>query len=153
MCSFPLNLLCILVQAVYVLFRDDHQMKLPYCIAIAGFVCAMFAVCIPHLSALRIWLGVSTVISFIYIAIAFALSFKDGNHSYLRHHNFSFLILLFNAFVEESFVPLTAKLPISYLFLAYYDSDIFRLSESLSINIVYPLVASVNKFMLLAFSS
>lgn len=79
------------MQAVYVLFRDDDLMKLPYCIAIAGFVCAMFAVCIPHLSALRIWLGFSTVFSLIYIVIAFALSLKDGNYSsylfYLRQSN------------------------------------------------------------------
>lgn len=71
------------MQAVYVLFKDDHQMKLPYFIAMAGFVCAMFAVCIPHLSALRVWLGFSTVFSLIYIATAFALSLKDGNNSYL----------------------------------------------------------------------
>lgn len=53
-------------------------MKLPYFIAIAGFVCALFAIGIPHLSALRIWLGFSTFFSLVYIVIAFALSLKDG---------------------------------------------------------------------------
>lgn len=78
----PTNLLLRIflnVQAVYVLFRDDDQMKLPHFIAIAGFVCAMFAICIPHLSALGIWLGFSTVLSLAYIVIALVLSLKDGN--------------------------------------------------------------------------
>lgn len=67
------------LQATYVLFRDDGLLKLPYCIAIGGFVCAMFAICIPHLSALGIWLGFSTVFSLAYIVISFVLSLKDGN--------------------------------------------------------------------------
>jgi hypothetical protein len=67
-------------QAVYVLYRDDGVLKLPYCIAIAGFVCAMFAFGIPYLSALRIWLGVSTILSLIYIIIAFVLSLQDGTY-------------------------------------------------------------------------
>lgn len=71
------------LQATYVLFKDDGLLKLPYCIAIAGLVCAMFAVCIPHLSALRIWLGFSTVFSLAYIVISFVLSLKDGNLLYL----------------------------------------------------------------------
>ncbi|KAJ1701181.1 hypothetical protein LUZ63_000960 [Rhynchospora breviuscula] len=66
------------LKAVYVLYRDDDILKLPYCIAIAGFVCAIFAFGIPYLSALRIWLGVSTVLSLIYIIVAFVLSFHDG---------------------------------------------------------------------------
>lgn len=56
-------------------------MKLPHFIAISGVVCAAFAIGIPHLSALRIWLGFSTVFSLIYIVIAFVLSLQDGkNH-------------------------------------------------------------------------
>ncbi|KAJ0262387.1 Proline transporter 2 [Hirschfeldia incana] len=66
------------LKAVYVLFKDDHTMKLPYFIAIAGLVCAVFAIGVPHLSALGIWLGVSTILSLIYIIIAMVLSAKDG---------------------------------------------------------------------------
>ncbi|KAL6647261.1 hypothetical protein ACP70R_014698 [Stipagrostis hirtigluma subsp. patula] len=66
------------LKATYVLFRDDGALKLPYCIAISGFVCALFAFGIPYLSALRIWLGFSTVFSLIYIVIAFVLSLRDG---------------------------------------------------------------------------
>ncbi|XP_054788779.1 proline transporter 1-like isoform X1 [Prosopis cineraria] len=75
------------LKAFYVLFRDDHGMKLPYFIAIAGFVCAMFAVCIPHLSALGIWLGFSMVFSLIYIAIATWLSLRDGIKSPARDYS------------------------------------------------------------------
>ncbi|XP_015695221.2 probable proline transporter 2 [Oryza brachyantha] len=66
------------LKATYVLFRDDGVLKLPYCIALSGFVCALFAFGIPYLSALRIWLGFSTFFSLIYIAVAFVLSLRDG---------------------------------------------------------------------------
>ncbi|XP_076934744.1 proline transporter 1-like [Bidens hawaiensis] len=70
------------LKAIYVLFRDDDAMKLPYFIAMAGFACGLFAICIPHLSALRIWLGFSTFFSLVYIAIAVALSLRDGIFTY-----------------------------------------------------------------------
>ncbi|XP_051216506.1 probable proline transporter 2 isoform X1 [Lolium perenne] len=66
------------LKAIYVLFRDDGLLKLPYCIALSGFVCALFAFGTPYLSALRIWLGFSTVFSLMYIVIAFVLSLRDG---------------------------------------------------------------------------
>ncbi|GAB2288470.1 Proline transporter 1 [Dionaea muscipula] len=69
------------LKAVYVLFRDDDALKLPYCIIIAGFVCGIFAIGIPHLSALRVWLGVSTFLSLIYISVAIVLSLRDGIQS------------------------------------------------------------------------
>lgn len=65
------------------LYRDDGVLKLPYCIAIAGLVCAFFAFGIPHLSALGVWLGFSTFLSFIYIIVAFVLSLRDGTAIYL----------------------------------------------------------------------
>ncbi|OWM70000.1 hypothetical protein CDL15_Pgr025849 [Punica granatum] len=66
------------LKAVYVLFRDDDTMKLPYFIAITGFVCAMFAIGVPHLSALRIWLGISALLTLVYLVITFTLTLKDG---------------------------------------------------------------------------
>ncbi|XP_024019512.1 proline transporter 2 [Morus notabilis] len=75
------------LKAVYVLFRDDHLLKLPYCIAIAGVVCALFAIGIPHLSALRIWLGFSTFFSLVYIVTAFVLSLRDGIKAPERDYN------------------------------------------------------------------
>ncbi|CAL9235768.1 unnamed protein product [Arabidopsis halleri] len=61
------------LKAVYVLFRDDHAMKLPHFIAISGLICAVFAIGIPHLSALGIWLAVSIILSLIYIVVAIIL--------------------------------------------------------------------------------
>uniref|UniRef100_A0A5B7BMF0 Putative Lysine histidine transporter 1 n=1 Tax=Davidia involucrata TaxID=16924 RepID=A0A5B7BMF0_DAVIN len=75
------------LKAIYVLFRDDHDMKLPYFIAIAGFVCGLFAISIPHLSALRVWLGFSTFFSQVYIVIAFVLSLIDGIHAPARDYD------------------------------------------------------------------
>lgn len=66
------------MQATYVLFQEDHVMKLPYFIAIAGLACVIFAIAVPHLSALRVWLGFSTLFSLVYIVVALVLSLKDG---------------------------------------------------------------------------
>ena len=79
------------MQAAYVLYRDDGLLKLPYCIAIAGIVCCMFAIGIPHLSALRLWLAVSTFFSLVYIVIAIALSVRDGMSVFCLHYLPSFL--------------------------------------------------------------
>ncbi|XP_057429017.1 proline transporter 2-like [Lotus japonicus] len=77
------------LKATYVLFSDDGKMTLPYCIIVAGVVCAMFAICIPHLSALGVWLGVSTLFSLAYIVIAFVLSLNDGLKSPPRDYSIS----------------------------------------------------------------
>lgn len=66
------------MQAIYVLYTADHIMKLPYFIAITGLVCALFAIAIPNLSALRFSLGLSTLFSLIYIVVAVVLSVRDG---------------------------------------------------------------------------
>ncbi|KAL8192942.1 hypothetical protein R6Q57_027390 [Mikania cordata] len=68
-------------------FRDDNVMKLPYFIAIAGFTCGLFAVCVPHLSALRIWLGFSMILGLIYIVTAVSLSLRDGINSPPRDYS------------------------------------------------------------------
>lgn len=86
-------------QGIYVLYRDDGILKLPYCICIAGIVCALFAFGIPHLSALRVWLGFSTFFSLIYIIGAVVLSLKDGTTN-LPH----------DIFVQTSIIPLISGL-------------------------------------------
>ncbi|PSS34504.1 Proline transporter like [Actinidia chinensis var. chinensis] len=75
------------LKAVYVLFRDDGALKLPYCITISGIVCAMFAIGIPHLSALRIWLGFSTFFSLVYIVVAVVLAARDGTEAPERDYS------------------------------------------------------------------
>nr|BAJ95077.1 predicted protein [Hordeum vulgare subsp. vulgare] len=75
------------LKALYLLISNDGAMKLPYCIAVSGFVCALFAFGIPYLSALRIWLGFSTVFSLTYIVAACTLSLKDGMRSPPRDYS------------------------------------------------------------------
>ncbi|GMH26812.1 hypothetical protein Nepgr_028655 [Nepenthes gracilis] len=75
------------LKAVYVLFRDDDMLKLPYCITVAGFVCGMFAIGIPHLSALRLWLGASTFLSLIFMIVAIVLSLCDGIKATARDYS------------------------------------------------------------------
>ncbi|KAL0382082.1 UNVERIFIED_CONTAM: Proline transporter 1 [Sesamum calycinum] len=75
------------LKAVYVLFRDDHEMKLPYFIILAGISCGLFAIAIPHLSALRIWLAFSTIFSLVYIVVGFALALKDGMNAPPRDYS------------------------------------------------------------------
>lgn len=67
-------------QAFYVLFEDDHRMKLAYFIAIAGLACVLFAIAVPTMSSLRIWLVISSVFSLIYLTVAFVLALRDGMH-------------------------------------------------------------------------
>ncbi|KAM0860553.1 hypothetical protein ACQ4PT_046479 [Festuca glaucescens] len=75
------------LKALYLLIKDDGPMKLPYCIAVSWFVCALFAFGIPYLSALRIWLGFSTVFSLIFIVAACVLSLRDGVRSPPRDYS------------------------------------------------------------------
>ncbi|KAK8552835.1 hypothetical protein V6N11_010354 [Hibiscus sabdariffa] len=66
------------LKACFAVFNYEHTMKLPYCIAITGFACTLFAISTPHLSALRVWLGCSTVLGLIYIIVSCVLAVKDG---------------------------------------------------------------------------
>ncbi|KAK4487873.1 hypothetical protein RD792_003611, partial [Penstemon davidsonii] len=75
------------LKAIYVLFRDDNDMKLPYFIVISGVACVLFAIAVPHLSALRIWLAFSTFFTLVYIVVGFALSLKDGIEAPPRDYN------------------------------------------------------------------
>jgi len=83
-------------------------MKLPYFIVIAGFTCGLFAVCIPHLSALRIWLGFSTFLSLVYIVTAVSLSLRDGitiTSCSLIFDGFFLLELFFNELITGIKAP------------------------------------------------
>jgi amino acid permease len=77
------------LKAIYTTYSNEATLKLPYSITITGIVCSIFAFGIPHLSALRLWLGVSTVMSLIYIAVAIGLSIKDGVNSPARDYEIS----------------------------------------------------------------
>lgn len=74
------------IKVIYSLYTTETSLKLPYCITIGGLVCIIFAYSVPHLSGLRLWLGVSTVLSLIYIIISIVLSIKDGVNSPARDY-------------------------------------------------------------------
>lgn len=69
------------MKVIYTMYSTESMLKLPYCITITGLVCIIFAYSTPHLSALRLWLGVSTVLSLIYIIVSIVLSIKDGSNN------------------------------------------------------------------------
>ncbi|KAJ8760224.1 hypothetical protein K2173_011094 [Erythroxylum novogranatense] len=75
------------IKDVYGLFSDENALKLSYCNLIAGLVCFLFAIMVPHLSALGAWLGLSAVLSSIYIIVAIAVSIKDGINSSARDYS------------------------------------------------------------------
>ncbi|KAJ8760227.1 hypothetical protein K2173_011097 [Erythroxylum novogranatense] len=75
------------LEDVYGLFSDENALKLSYCSFIAGLVCFLFAIMAPHLSALGAWLGLSAVLSSIYIIVAIAISIKDGTNSSARDYS------------------------------------------------------------------
>eukprot|EP00253_Pinus_taeda_P013920 PITA_13920 len=78
------------LKAIYTLHNNEAAtLKLPYCIAITGIICSIFAFGIPHLSSLRLWLGVSTFLSCIYIIAAIGLSMRDGINSPARDYEIS----------------------------------------------------------------
>nr|ABK26643.1 unknown [Picea sitchensis] len=74
------------MKAIYTFYDNEGILKLPYCITITGIVCGIFALSIPHLSALRLWLGVSTLLSLIYIIVTIVLSIKDGFNNSSRDY-------------------------------------------------------------------
>ncbi|KAH9325595.1 hypothetical protein KI387_005773 [Taxus chinensis] len=74
------------LKAIYTSYSSETMLKLPYCIIIAGIVCGVFAFGIPYLSALRLWLGVSTFLSLVYIIVALWLSIKNGINSPARDY-------------------------------------------------------------------
>ncbi|PIA54484.1 hypothetical protein AQUCO_00900794v1 [Aquilegia coerulea] len=75
------------LKATYVIYTDSHSLKLPHFIAMGGFICAIFASGVPHLSALRVWLGVSAVLSLLYIIPACVLSLRDGINAPHKDYN------------------------------------------------------------------
>lgn len=77
------------VKAIYTSYSNEAMLKLPYCIIITGIICSLFAFGIPHLSALRAWLGVSSLLSLIYIVVAIGLSARDGHNSPARDYGIS----------------------------------------------------------------
>ncbi|KAE8124369.1 hypothetical protein FH972_019263 [Carpinus fangiana] len=60
---------------------SDSPLRLQYFIIITGAAYFIFALVIPTLSAMRSWLGVSTILTFTYIAILLLELVHDGKYS------------------------------------------------------------------------
>ncbi|KAB2633269.1 proline transporter 2-like [Pyrus ussuriensis x Pyrus communis] len=65
---------------------SDSPFRLQYFIAITGVTYFVFAFFIPTLSAMRSWLGPSTVITFAYIVILLVVVVKDGKANTKRDY-------------------------------------------------------------------
>ncbi|KAJ8764159.1 hypothetical protein K2173_005075 [Erythroxylum novogranatense] len=98
------------IQGVYDLFRDDNALKLSYCNLIAGLACFMFAIAVPHLSALAAWLGVSAFLTAIYVVVALGLCIKDGIKAPARDYSLPGtqvgVIFMMIGSISNLFVPL-----------------------------------------------
>eukprot|EP00252_Welwitschia_mirabilis_P022471 TRINITY_DN6082_c0_g1_i2.p1 TRINITY_DN6082_c0_g1~~TRINITY_DN6082_c0_g1_i2.p1 ORF type:complete len:419 (-),score=52.48 TRINITY_DN6082_c0_g1_i2:359-1615(-) len=50
-------------------------------VIISGAICFVFAMLVPNLSRLRVWIGVSGVLTIIYTVIVLEISISDGKHN------------------------------------------------------------------------
>lgn len=79
---------------------SDTTMRLQYFIIITGVVYFIFAFVVPNLSAMRLWLGASTFLTFGFIGVLLVVSANDGKS--IRHRDYevkgSTVGKVFNAF-------------------------------------------------------
>jgi hypothetical protein len=59
---------------------SDSPLRLQYFIIITGAAYFLFAFFIPTMSAMRSWLGISTILTFTYIVILLVVLVHDGTH-------------------------------------------------------------------------
>ncbi|KAH9625570.1 hypothetical protein KSS87_009923, partial [Heliosperma pusillum] len=60
------------------LMFSDSAMRLQYFIIITGITYFIFSTVVPNMSAIRVWLGASTIITFGYIGVLLVIVVKDG---------------------------------------------------------------------------
>uniref|UniRef100_A0A803KQC2 Amino acid transporter transmembrane domain-containing protein n=1 Tax=Chenopodium quinoa TaxID=63459 RepID=A0A803KQC2_CHEQI len=65
---------------------SETALRLQYYIIITGVVYCIFAFVVPNMSAMRVWVGASTFLTFGFIGVLLAVSAKDGNSN--RHRNY-----------------------------------------------------------------
>ena len=82
---------------------SDSPLRLQYYIIITGAAYFLFAFLIPTMSAMRRWLGISTILTFTYIIILLVVLVKDGRYTlplaYFVLERFSTMILHCGSFV------------------------------------------------------
>ncbi|KAJ8764105.1 hypothetical protein K2173_005010 [Erythroxylum novogranatense] len=100
------------IQGVCTLFMDDKALKISYCNLIAGLTFFIFAIMVPHLSALASWLRISAFLTAIYVFVTLALCIRDGIKAPTRDYNIPGtqvgLIFMTIGSISNLFVPLNA---------------------------------------------
>ncbi|KNA07608.1 hypothetical protein SOVF_170330 isoform B [Spinacia oleracea] len=65
---------------------SDTAMRLQYFIIITGVVYCIFAIVVPNMSAMRVWIGASAILTFGFIGVLLVVSAKDGKS--ISHKNY-----------------------------------------------------------------
>lgn len=66
------------LKEIYLEFNESSTMSLQEFIIISGVLYFAFAFIVPHLSAMRVWCGISAVFTFIYIGVLMKMSISNG---------------------------------------------------------------------------
>ncbi|GLJ08763.1 hypothetical protein SUGI_0095280 [Cryptomeria japonica] len=66
------------LKQIYMEASNSSKMTLQEFIIISGVVYFVFSFLVPHLSAMRMWIGISAFLTFIYIVILMKISISDG---------------------------------------------------------------------------
>ncbi|KAH9617305.1 hypothetical protein KSS87_010119 [Heliosperma pusillum] len=82
------------------LMFSDSAMRLQYYIIITGITYLIFSFVVPNMSAIRLWLGASTILTFGYIGVLLVIVVKDGKSNSHRDYEVKGSIMdkLLNAF-------------------------------------------------------
>ncbi|XP_068652220.1 probable proline transporter 2 [Aristolochia californica] len=79
---------------------SDSPISLQWCVAITGVLLFVFGVAVPTMSAMRHWLGASTIMAALYIAVLLEILVRDGRASKAKDYTIvgSKVDKVFNAF-------------------------------------------------------
>lgn len=81
---------------------SDTAMRLQYYIIITGAAYFVFSIVVPNMSAMRMWIGLSTILTFGYIAVVLVTTINDGIRS--CDLDFVFVLAITSTIVRPSYV-------------------------------------------------
>ena len=64
---------------------SDSTWRLQYFIIMTGAAYFIFSFVVPNLSAMRMWLGASAILTFSYVGFLFTITIKDGMSTMKTH--------------------------------------------------------------------
>ncbi|XP_021720187.1 proline transporter 2-like [Chenopodium quinoa] len=90
---------------------SDTTMRLQYFIIITAVTYFLFSFTVPNLSALRIWLGAATILTFTYIVVILVTTINDGKSNKQRDYEVkgSTMDKVFNALAAISAIVLSSN--------------------------------------------